>query len=701
MPVYLSTSVVGNDETLLTLGHAGEIMAWFYPHKDHAQNIHQCLPVVYAGAPYQGHLHWTYDDIWQHSQKYIEDSNIVETTLISHTLGAHLTLTDVVPSDDAVLLRRIRVKNVSTNRFVAGIFHFGDWNMGGIRMGNALRFDHQKRVLLQNHRDVALAIAGSALETWQCGKAGEGWHSNALGDLQDGNLMQQDLEIGDVNWAFGFRVDLKEGDAIERVAVLALQGTSEAAIEAAQKYASGDFSTYFDARCRADAQWLSPGLETLQSTLKRQNKAAHLPDDLNQIYKRSLLALPLLNGKEGAALAAPEFDPEFISCGGYGYMWPRDGGEYVSGLIDAGYSSFAEQFFDWCARHQDPSGLWHQRYFLNGEPGPNWCLPPDTLQIDQVGAVLWAYGKWKNYRPKLKTQTLKPLRLSQISEPALEELGAQFRISGERAKHIEAASLEKLRGLLEHRVQPDHKEMLRKAADYLLSRQTEKGVHGNAFDTWETFIGSFTYSNAAIYAAWQVAGRELGEPKYFEAAARLKAGVLKYFVREENGYQFLTRGFDSRGECDCTVDSASLGAIEPFGLLDLNDEADLALAEGTLRAIREKLEVDWQGGRAIRRFEGDAYVGGVPACVNTLWMARCSLHVGAHLRELKRVDEANELRDQAQLYLQTVLRRATPTGLLPELMQGPTGQPYWAAPHGWAMASFVSGVLMLAEQLDD
>jgi hypothetical protein len=44
------------------------------------------------------------------------------------------------------------------------------------------------------------------------------------------------------------------------------------------------------------------------------------------------------------------------------------------------------------------------------------------------------------------------------------------------------------------------------------------------------------------------------------------------------------------------------------------------------------------------------------------------------------------------------LHRATPTGLLPELMQGPEGQRWWAAPHGWARASFVSGVLGLARE---
>ena len=232
--------------------------------------------------------------------------------------------------------------------------------------------------------------------------------------------------------------------------------------------------------------------------------------------------------------------------------------------------------------------------------------------------------------------------------------------------------------------------MLLKAADYLISRQDpETGVHRNAFDTWETFVGSFTYSNAAIYAAFLTAHRVSGDEKYLEAARKTKAGVLKHFVRQSADYSYLIRGFKADGSPDETVDSASLGAIEPFGLLDLNNADELALAQGTLRAITEKLEVPWMGARAIRRFEGDEYVGGVPACVNTLWMARCCLKIAA-------VTDDAALIGRAQSFLSVVLKRSTPTLLLPELMAGPDGQSYWAAPHGWAMASFVSGVLAWA-----
>jgi GH15 family glucan-1,4-alpha-glucosidase len=670
MPVFLPTATLGNAQTLLTLGATGELMAWFYPHKDSPQHINQCLPCVYLGHGGQGSLHWSFESSFVSSQAYLRGSNSLQTVL--EGLGLKITFTDVLDEEQPVLLRQIEVENTSGEFKNGGFYHLGDWNMGGIRDGNGVVYSRGSGILTQNHRDAALAIGGDALQGWQCGKSGENWGNNAKRALESGILQCQDLEIGDVTWAFGFYAELQPGEKVTRTAIFALGQTIEAAHANLHAAAAVPFETHLQNRLEIDRKWLEPGLGVLDQA------NADLPQDLRDGYERSLLCLPLLCGEEGVAVAAPEFDPQFESCGGYGYLWPRDGGEYVSGLQDAGYPQFSEKFFDWCAQHQDESGLWHQRYFLNGQPGPNWCLPPETLQVDQVGAVLWAFGKWFDSRVPTEPE---PVELS------LDALRAQ--ISPESAARIERSVLAKLRG---ESVKPTHREMIRKAADYLLERQdTETGVHRNAFDTWETFVGSFTYSNAAIHAAFKVAFNVLGDQKYADAAQRMKEGVLKHFVRESpSGYRYLTRGFKADGSPDEVVDSASLGAIEPFELLDLDVPEELELAVGTLRAVTEKLEVDWMGARAIRRFEGDEYVGGVPACVNTLWMARCCLHVA-----VKNGDR--ELVERAQSYLQVVLKRATPTGLLPELMQGPTGQSYWAAPHGWAMASFVSGVLKLAQ----
>jgi GH15 family glucan-1,4-alpha-glucosidase len=674
MPVYLSTAVLGNQQTLLTVGHSGELMAWFYPHKDHAQHIHQCIPCVYLGHGGEGHLHWAFGDEFTRDQTYLGDTNVLETVL--EGLGLRITFTDVMPDDAPVLLRRIQVQNTSLHRRNGGFYHFGDWNMGGIRQGNGVVYSRGSGLLIQNHREATLVVGGSALQGWQCGKAGTEWANNAKYALERGQLHCQDLEIGDVNWAFGFYAELEPGESVEKVAVFAMGQTQDDAVNHYRQVAEAGFDALLESRRAADEKWLAPGVAALQAT------GVTLPEDLEKHYKRSLLCLPLLCGEEGAAVAAPEFDPEFISCGGYGYTWPRDGAEYISGLLDAGYPEFSTKFFDWSARHQASDGLWHQRYFLNGGLAPNWCLPPDMLQVDQVGAVLWGYGKWLR-------------ATSAVTAPMDTQTGVAAAV-----EQLEGEGLPtKVRDTAAVKITKAHKEMIRKAADYLLSRQDPKtGVHMNAFDTWETFVGSFTYSNAAIYAAFMTAARVLKKRAYAEAARKMKEGVLTHFVREADGYKYLVRGFKADGSPDEIVDSASLGAIEPFELLDLYDDAELELALGTIRAVTERLEVDWEGGRAIRRFEGDGYVGGVPACVNTLWMARCCLHVAERLRAIGRAEEADELTERAQGYLQVVLRRATPTGLLPELMQGPTGQRWWAAPHGWAMASFVTGVLKLAHQ---
>src|SRR5687768_9052222 len=100
MPVYLPTAVLGNARTLVTHGMSGEIMGWFYPSKDHAQNIHQCMPCVYVGEPHHGVLHWTWSDLFQRHQEYSGDANVLECVLTSPALGLALTIIDLIPDDE-------------------------------------------------------------------------------------------------------------------------------------------------------------------------------------------------------------------------------------------------------------------------------------------------------------------------------------------------------------------------------------------------------------------------------------------------------------------------------------------------------------------------------------------------------------------------------------------------------------------------
>jgi len=125
------------------------------------------------------------------------------------------------------------------------------------------------------------------------------------------------------------------------------------------------------------------------------------------------------------------------------------------------------------------------------------------------------------------------------------------------------------------------------------------------------------------------------------------------------------------------------------------------MVESTLIAVRERLEVEVDGlhdasrGPGIRRHEHDSYAGGPPATVNTLWMAQALLTFAEWERASGVSGEGRAKVDLAVRYIRTALSRSTPCGLLPELMGGPDGAPYWAAPHAWCTGLLIECCLLL------
>lgn len=60
-------------------------------------------------------------------------------------------------------------------------------------------------------------------------------------------------------------------------------------------------------------------------TLKLKNDGTEYTNKLIQIYKRTILFMPLLmNEKTGGISASLEIDEEQDKCGKYAYCWPRD-----------------------------------------------------------------------------------------------------------------------------------------------------------------------------------------------------------------------------------------------------------------------------------------------------------------------------------------------------------------------------------------
>ena len=397
------------------------------------------------------------------------------------------------------------------------------------------------------------------------------------------------------------------------------------------------------ASCEGMSRRLQRATDTARQWLDRA-RPVELPEDLRAGYHRALLSSRLLASRHsGAIIAAPEFDPTYSLSGGYGYCWPRDACETARSLAEAGYPEIEAAWCEWLVRTQGEDGRWQQRYWSSGDVAPAWCLHEGFEQLDQDAASVLGLAQAARRQGNLTWW------------PAVRR-GAQA---------------------VEGFIGPD-------------------GLHRQAADLWEIFRGTFVYTNAAIAAALREAAqlaREMGEPdlasRWEGVAATVKQAVLREFWREGH----FIRGRWAGGELDWTPDSATLGAIEPFELLSRDVPAERRMIEQHTTWVEQTLRRGQDGGCGILRFPDEAYLGGVIGAVNTLWLAEALLAQASW----KPPGDAAGLLDRAEDYMRFVLRHATPTGLLPELIGHPPGPAYWAAPHGWCSGLFIRCALALSE----
>jgi oligosaccharide amylase len=641
LPVYQPNAVVGNSHVLITLGSRGELMTFFYPHIDFSQNLHEGMPAVYLpgkeGRP--GRLTWTFDDAWESNQHYVGRTNIVQTDLTHTSSGLALAITDLVHSEECALVRRFVATNRSQKPIRAKLFQYLDVQLGEVEHKNAVHFHAERNLGVAYWRNICFAFGGTAFDEYGCGRASAGSHNSAKRQLERGSLNRQPEEIGDVDLAVGWDLSLDAGERTSRDFIIAADSNEVAAVARAE----GLQSLGWDAVLGwTRERWEGHAGKALPIDIE---------DDLAGAYYRCLLAIDLLaDPSTGSILAAPEFDPFFERSGGYGYCWPRDAVEVCLAMEAAGFPDYLARFLSWAKRTQRPEGYWEQRYWLSGERGPAWCTAEDSLQIDQTASVLFAMGR----------------HARALAEP-------------ERLAFLE-----------------DVWDSARRAADYLAaSISPDTGLHTSAFDLWETFRGTFTYSNAAIAAALSEAaylasnsGQTGPAERWAETGDQVKRAVMSRLWQGDH----FARGRGVDGELDAAADASAVGMITPFEFLRLDDPREREMAEQSLDTIARKLGKDVGGDETVLRFEGDGYAGGGPGALTTLWFARGLLRLA--LSPGTDPETAAAHRARAVASMRAVLRAGTPTGLLPEMMGSGPGS-HWAAPHAWTMAAFVMACLLL------
>ena len=631
MSIFIPTAAAGNSLCLATFGQSGELMGFFYPGLDYAQNIREGMPAVrIADGPQAGQFLWCFDEGWSRTQSFQSASNVLTTRLVHRHLDLSLELTDVVPPGQRALLRRIvliRGPQVGCVQFM----QYFRMALGDVDYRNGLQTYPEQNAVVQQYRDIAVAVSADRPLAVQCGSIKDPGDTPVKQAMAAGHLGTSPQAIGRVEFAVGFQPT----DEPRWEGLLVLAGAA-------------DFASVMHLTQELTAQGFEAALRRANDRAAGQlTEAGACPlTEFDESFDRAVISLhDLFDETEGTFIAAPEFDLAYELSGGYGYCWPRDAAVCALAAQRIGQPRMARQFFEWSTRTQLPTGHWFQRYWLNGAHAPSWCVYSHQIQLDQTCAIVHAAG-----------------------------------VFARRA------------GLAAGPFVTSYRPVVERAIAAVLDHLDADGLHRPASDLWENSLGSFAYTQAGVIAALREADEVFGiRHERTSAAFRelLRERLIATFWQPAR--QRWLRRISPEGQPDPTLDSSVMGLIDPWEVLDPTVPEQRALAIATLNGVSQDLRRPVKGGGAILRFENESYVGGGPGCVNTLWLALCRLRLAATAGD---PSERDELIESALDDLRIALANTSPTGQLPELIPK-MDYDYWAAPHGWACALLIEVVAAL------
>lgn len=362
-------AILGNSQILVSIGGNGELLSFFYPRIDYAQNVEESIAGIFSGD----RMMWMDSEEWRSRQVYTRDTNILQTSL-EHPIGINIEVEDIVLSSRAVLVRKYGITSV--RKFSGKFCFYANFAPGEHREKNSAYID-PSGLIVQYWQDINLGLVSEPeFQEWQIGRDPD----RAMpASKPDSRIKQSREDIGCVNVNTAWELELDPGVLKEIILILA---ASHNRFKLVQEIQAVRKTPYIELRSNTIDFWQQ----------KLSNAKEIKPLEYQEAYKRSLLALMLLRDQQyGSFIAAPEFDPYYEKSGGYGYCWNRDAVSMALALGMSGYVEAGNAFAGWCRKAQLEDGSWFQRYWINGDLAPGWSNFDYSTQLDQIGATLHFY----------------------------------------------------------------------------------------------------------------------------------------------------------------------------------------------------------------------------------------------------------------------------------------------------------------------
>ena len=635
--------IIGNGSLVIAFDSKYRLADLYYPHV--GQENHAGAPARF-GVWADDSVSWIEGDGWERTLGYLRETLVTDVTCSNEALGLRLRCYDVVDADANLYVRKIVVRNMRDAAREVKLFFHHDFDLYGNASSDTVYFDPDSKAIIQYKSKRYLLInaateEGAGIAEYACGRSAIG-DEGTWRDAEDGKLSMHAIQQGAVDSTISVTLKLDpHGNATAFYWICA--GARYGDVRALDASIIAETPSRVIARTASLwYTWVNKGSEDFRD----------LPEEVIELYRRSILVIRAHCDRDGGIVAACDSDIEWGHSDHYSYVWPRDAAFVCDAIDRAGFSEIARSFLFFANDTISNSGYFLHKYTPDGSLAPSWNawlrdgkkqLP---IQEDETALVVWALARHYD-----RTRDLDFVR------------------------HV-------------------YKRLVLQPVDFMIGfRDPETKLPLSSFDIWEERYGVFTFTCAAVCAAMNAAADlanlfndQERRTLCLAVAAEIRDAMVKHLWIEDEGR--FARGLvlrDGKLEMDRTIDASAFATF----FLDIFP-AESAMVEGTMRAVREKLWVQTEIG-GVARYENDAYqrvadppapVPGNPWIICTLWLAEYAIARATSVAELQ----------SALDLVRWVRSRARPSLVLPEQIHPFNGSPLSVSPFTWSHAQVISVV---------
>ncbi len=520
---YFNDGIVGNGRITASFSKTGELLRLFYGSVDYKQFIEQFDVGVKVNDSAMIYLHNDINNLYD--QKYIKDTNILQTEILNTYFNLQIIQTDFVPISENILVRNYRFINQSNIDLKVNLLAYSKvlTNINNDTCG----FFKDDCLIQYNHDYSFCIFAKEKPLSYQI--------NNVQANIMEGIIGGKDYIGMSSDSAISYDLQtIKSGEEVNLNLYIYINDNKE-------KCLLNELDTEINRIRKIDI------VKEFEDTKKYWRKYIKDYDKLNleksdtderikKIYKRSILLFALLtNNETGGISAGMEVDEDKTKCGRYSYCWTRDAVFVTRAMDILGMKTEVEKFYNiFCKITQSKSGRWQQRFYTDGRLAPCW-----GYQIDETASVV--FGVYEHYK-KYKDKTFLKNNLK-MCENAINYL-----------------------------------------QKYVNDVMSEKGKFLPSYDLWEEYEGVSLYSMASIFSSFHAMLKIYKSLKpVFEnnrlkiEAIHKKTKSLEQGMLEIKEYVLKTFYDDTkktfvRNAEDKKIDISILGAITPFEMFSPDDK---------------------------------------------------------------------------------------------------------------------------------